>query len=87
MNPFRVSNVINHQKQVSCNAIRQSAGVSLRQARSNRERKANLLEAAGDKIIYQLNTIIKDLQNKKYLSKEEINSKIKTLFHLFGDLI
>ncbi|MBC7749139.1 MAG: S1/P1 Nuclease, partial [Methylotenera sp.] len=36
--------------------------------------------------IYQLNTTIKELQNKKNLSKEEINTKIKILFHLIGDL-
>jgi hypothetical protein len=52
----------------------------------NFEKGANVAETEGDNIIYQLNANIKDLQNKKDLTKEEINTKIKILFHLVGDL-
>jgi hypothetical protein len=52
----------------------------------NFEKGANVVETEGDNIIYQLNATIKDLQNKKNLTKEEINTKIKILFHLIGDL-
>jgi hypothetical protein len=47
---------------------------------------ATVEEKEGANIIYQLDTTIKALQNKKNLSKEEINTKIKILFHLIGDL-
>lgn len=52
----------------------------------NFDKGANVVETSGDNIIYQLSTVIKELQNKKNLSKEEINTKIKILFHLMGDL-
>jgi hypothetical protein len=52
----------------------------------NFEKGDNVVETEGDNIIFQLNTTIKELQNKKNLSKEEINTKIKILFHLMGDL-
>ena len=52
----------------------------------NFEKGANVVETEGDNIIYQLNATIKDLQNKKNFTKEEINTKIKILFHLIGDL-
>jgi len=52
----------------------------------NFDRGANVVESNGDNIIYQLNITIKELQNKSNLSKEEINTKIKILFHLMGDL-
>jgi hypothetical protein len=47
---------------------------------------ATVEEKEGANIIYQLNKTIKELQNKKSLSKAEINTKIKILFHLMGDL-
>lgn len=52
----------------------------------NFDKGAIVMETNGDNIIYQLDTTIKELQNKKNLSKEEINTKIKILFHLMGDL-
>ena len=52
----------------------------------NFDKGAKVLETEGDNIIFQLNTTIKELQNKEKLSKEEINLKIKILFHLIGDL-
>jgi hypothetical protein len=52
----------------------------------NFDKGANVVESNGDNIIYQLNTTIKELQNKESLSKEQINTKIKILFHLIGDL-
>lgn len=52
----------------------------------NFDKGAKVVELNGDNIIYQLNETIKDLRNKKNLSKEEISTKIKILFHLIGDL-
>lgn len=52
----------------------------------NFERGKSVVETNGDNIVFQLNTTIKELQNKDKLSKEEINLKIKILFHLMGDL-
>ncbi len=52
----------------------------------NFDKGVNVVETNGDYIIYQLNATIKDLQNKNNLSKEEINTKIKIIFHLIGDL-
>jgi hypothetical protein len=52
----------------------------------NFDKGATVLETEGDNIIFQLNTTIKELQNKEKLSKEEINHRIKILFHLIGDL-
>lgn len=52
----------------------------------NFEKGESVVETNGDNIIFQLNTTIKELQNKQNLSKEEINLKIKILFHLIGDL-
>ncbi len=52
----------------------------------NFEKGNPVFEANGDNIIYQLDTTIKELKNKKYLAKEEITTKIKILFHLMGDL-
>jgi hypothetical protein len=52
----------------------------------NFDNGATVEEKEGANIIYQLDTTIKALQNKKTLSKEEINTKIKILFHLIGDL-
>jgi S1/P1 Nuclease len=53
---------------------------------ANFEKGAQVEETEGDNIIYQLNTTIRELQNKKNLSKDQINTKIKILFHLVGDL-
>lgn len=53
---------------------------------ANFEKGDKVVETSGDNIIYQLNTTIKELKNKKNLSKEEIQTKIKILFHLVGDL-
>ena len=50
------------------------------------EKGDKVVETSGDNIIYQLDTTIKELKNKKNLSKEEIQTKIKILFHLIGDL-
>lgn len=52
----------------------------------NFDKGANVVETNGDNIIYQLNTTIKELQNKESLTNEQINTKIKILFHLIGDL-
>jgi hypothetical protein len=52
----------------------------------NFDKGATVVETNGDNIIYQLDTTIKELKNKNNLSKEEINTKIKILFHLMGDL-
>lgn len=52
----------------------------------NIDKGANVVETNGANIIYQLSTTIKELQNKKNLSNQEINTKIKILFHLMGDL-
>jgi hypothetical protein len=52
----------------------------------NFDKGANVVETSGDNIIFQLNATIKDLQNKDKFTKEEINTKIKILFHLMGDL-
>ncbi|WP_281298863.1 S1/P1 nuclease [Flavobacterium limnophilum] len=53
---------------------------------ANFDKGANVVETNGDNIVFQLNTTIKELQNKESLSKEQINTKIKILFHLMGDL-
>jgi len=52
----------------------------------NFDKGATVVELNGDNIIYQLNETIKELRNKKNLSREEIKTKIKILFHLIGDL-
>lgn len=52
----------------------------------NIDKGANVVETNGANIIFQLSTTIKELQNKKNLSNQEINTKIKILFHLMGDL-
>jgi hypothetical protein len=52
----------------------------------NFDKGAAVVELNGDNIIYQLNETIKELRNKKNLSREEISTKIKILFHLIGDL-
>ncbi|MBC7847766.1 MAG: S1/P1 nuclease [Flavobacterium sp.] len=53
---------------------------------ANFEKGTNVVETSGANIIYQLNAAIKELKNKEKFSKEEINTKIKILFHLMGDL-
>lgn len=53
---------------------------------ANFEKGENVVETSGDNIIYQLDQTIKELQNKKNLSKDEIKTKIQIIFHLIGDL-
>lgn len=53
---------------------------------ANFEKGANVEETNGSNIIYQLNQTIKDLQNKKNLTNEQIKTKIQIIFHLIGDL-
>ena len=50
------------------------------------ERNEAVVETSGDNIIYKLDTTIKELKNRKNLSKEEIKTKIEIIFHLIGDL-
>lgn len=52
----------------------------------NFDNGATIEAKEGANIIYQLDSTIKALQNKKNLSAAEINTKIKILFHLIGDL-
>lgn len=52
----------------------------------NFDKGATVEAKEGANIIYQLDTAIKALQNKKNLSATEINTNIKILFHLIGDL-
>jgi hypothetical protein len=52
----------------------------------NFDKGATVEEKEGANIIYQLDVTIKALQNKKNLTAAEINTKIKILFHLMGDL-
>jgi len=53
---------------------------------ANFERNEAVVETSGDNIIYQLDATIKELKNRKNLSKEEIKTKIEIIFHLIGDL-
>jgi hypothetical protein len=53
---------------------------------ANFERNEVVTEISGDNIIYQLDATIKELKNRKNLSKEEIKTKIQIIFHLIGDL-
>lgn len=53
---------------------------------ANFERNEVVAEISGDNIIYQLDATIKELKNRKNLSKEEIKTKIEIIFHLIGDL-
>ena len=50
------------------------------------EKNEAVVEASGDNIIHELKTTIKELKNRKNLSKEEIKTKIQIIFHLIGDL-
>ena len=53
---------------------------------ANFELGATVEEKEVANIIYQLDSTIKALQNKNNLTPAEINTKIKILFHLMGDL-
>jgi hypothetical protein len=52
----------------------------------NFDKGTSVEETEGANIIYQLDATIKALQNKKNLTTAEINTQIKILFHLMGDL-
>jgi hypothetical protein len=52
----------------------------------NIDKGAEVFERSGSNIIYILNQTIKELQNNKRLTKEEIKTKILIVFHLVGDL-
>ena len=53
---------------------------------ANFEKNEAVVETSGANIIYQLTKTIKELKNRKNLSKEEIKTKIEIIFHLIGDL-
>lgn len=53
---------------------------------TNIDKGDEVVEKSGSNIIYILNQTIKDLQNNKNLSKQEIKTKILIIFHLMGDL-
>lgn len=50
------------------------------------ERGADVTELSGDNIINVLNKTLKDLDNIKSLSNDEIKTRLLYLFHLVGDL-
>jgi hypothetical protein len=52
----------------------------------NFDKSAEVVERLGSNIIFILNQTIKELQNNKNLTKEEIKTKILIVFHLVGDL-
>lgn len=52
----------------------------------NFDKNAEVFERSGSNIIFILNQTIKELQNNKNLTKEEIKTKILIVFHLVGDL-
>ncbi|WP_369753583.1 S1/P1 nuclease [Flavobacterium sp. WC2409] len=52
----------------------------------NFDKGAEVFERSGSNIIFILNQAIKELQNNKNLTKEEIKTKILIIFHLVGDL-
>lgn len=53
---------------------------------ANIDKDQEVIETSGSNIIYILNQTIKELQNNKNLSKQEIKTKILIVFHLVGDL-
>jgi len=53
---------------------------------TNIDKGTEVVERSGSNIIYILNQTIKELQNNKTLSKQEIKTKILIVFHLVGDL-
>ncbi|WP_281228069.1 S1/P1 nuclease [Flavobacterium aquiphilum] len=53
---------------------------------TNIEKGEEVVEKSGSNIIYILNQTIKELQNNKNLTKQEIKSKLLIVFHLVGDL-
>ena len=52
----------------------------------NIDKGAEVFERSGSNIIYILNQTIKELQNNKNLTKQEVKTKILIVFHLVGDL-
>jgi hypothetical protein len=52
----------------------------------NIDKGAEVFERSGSNIIFILNQTIKELQNNKNLTKQEIKTKILIVFHLVGDL-
>ncbi|MBF4473057.1 S1/P1 nuclease [Flavobacterium sp. HJJ] len=52
----------------------------------NIDKGAEVFERSGSNIIYILNQTIKELQNNKNFTKQEIKTKILIVFHLVGDL-
>lgn len=53
---------------------------------TNIDKGQEVVERSGSNILYILNQTIKELQNHKNLTKEEIKTKILIVFHLVGDL-
>lgn len=53
---------------------------------TNIDKGQEVIEKSGSNIIYILNKTIKELQNNKNLTKQEIKTKILIIFHLVGDL-
>lgn len=53
---------------------------------ANIDKGQEVIEKSGSNIIYILNQTIKELQNNKNLTKQEIKIKILIIFHLVGDL-
>lgn len=53
---------------------------------TNIDKGQEVIETSGSNIIYILNQTIKELQNNKNLSRQEIKTKILIVFHLVGDL-
>jgi hypothetical protein len=53
---------------------------------TNIDKGEEVAERSGSNIIFILNQTIKELQNNKNLTKEEIKTKILIVFHLVGDL-
>jgi hypothetical protein len=53
---------------------------------TNIDKGEEVIERSGSNIIFILNQTIKELQNNKNLTNEEIKTKILIVFHLVGDL-
>ncbi|MBF4485764.1 S1/P1 nuclease [Flavobacterium sp. CSZ] len=53
---------------------------------TNIDKGQEVIEQSGSNIIYILNKTIKELQNPKNLTKQEIKTKMLIVFHLVGDL-
>jgi hypothetical protein len=53
---------------------------------ANYDKNTEVFERPGNNIVFILNQTIRELQNNKSLTKEEIKTKILIVFHLVGDL-